>query len=96
HIDNKASKMFKSPFKKISNIFRSSLKTPPSINFKRFFSPVTNIPRPFSPPPPSIRQQRNFFGFDAMSSRRSYTGHKVLGFVSDEINGLIIKHKRVG
>ncbi|KAF0402089.1 putative Proteasome component PUP2 [Gigaspora margarita] len=81
--------MFKRPFKKISNIFRSSLKTPPSINFKRFFSPVTNIPRPFSPPPPSIRQQRNFFGFDALSSRRSYNGHKVLGYTQKQLYDVV-------
>ncbi|CAG8506817.1 23436_t:CDS:1, partial [Gigaspora rosea] len=72
--------MFKRPFKIISNIFLSSLKTPHSINFKLFFLPVTNIPQPFSPPPLLICQQHNFFGFDALSSRRSYTGHKMLGF----------------
>ncbi|CAG8501981.1 4814_t:CDS:2 [Dentiscutata heterogama] len=81
--------MFKSPFKKISNIFRSPLKTPPSINFKRFFSPVTNIPRPFCPPPPLAHQQRNFFGFDALSSRRSYTGHKVVGYTQKQLYDVV-------
>ncbi|CAG8781396.1 23135_t:CDS:2 [Cetraspora pellucida] len=76
-------------FKKISNLFRSTLKTPPSINFKQFFSPVTNISRPFCPPAPLIHQQRTFFDFDALSSRRSYTGHKVNRYTQRQLYDVV-------
>ncbi|CAI2185461.1 11356_t:CDS:2, partial [Funneliformis geosporum] len=77
------------------NALSSPLKKPPSLNFKRFFSPISRS-RPFffsqQPFPTSTpkKQRRNFFGFsDILSSKKSYNGHKVVGYTQKQLYDVV-------
>ncbi|CAG8655530.1 14125_t:CDS:2 [Funneliformis caledonium] len=87
--------MFHNAYLKLANALSSPLRRPPSLNFKRFFSPISTS-RPFffsqQPFPTSTpkKQRRNFFGFsDILSSKKSYNGHKVVGYTQKQLYDVV-------